>query len=111
MRKKLSPAQVGIVTGIIAGLAVAVAAWSSGAYRGGSLIPAILDASFAFLFGAALFGGVAAFVQWRRVAAGQQAPAPAGWYDSPIEDGTQWYWSGSEWTGQSRSAPARTRVL
>ncbi|MDP4014055.1 MAG: hypothetical protein U0990_05235 [Candidatus Nanopelagicales bacterium] len=111
MREKLSPTQMGIITGLVAGFVVAVGAWTSGAYRTGSIIPAILDASFAFMFAAALFGGVAAFIQWRRLEAGKQPPAPSGWYDSPREDGTEWYWSGTEWTGQSRPAAKRTRVL
>lgn len=104
VNKRLTPIQVGILAGLPAGLIIAVAAWTSGAYRTGGALPALLDASFAFVFGAALFGGVGAFVQWRRLVATQRNAAPAGWYDSPKADATEWYWSGSEWTGQTRPA-------
>lgn len=109
MKRSMTPLQAGIAWGVPVGLLIAVVALISGSLRGG-LISGLLDITLAFLLGAALAGGVAAFVQWRRIAGTLGDVAPPGWYDSPENDGTQWFWTGTRWTDRTRPIPPRTQT-
>lgn len=110
MKSRMSPLQVGLAWGVPAGLGMAVIALltgvigASGAFAGG------MDVIFAFAFGLGLIGGVAAFVQWRRLARALGDVAPPGWYDSPEDDGTQWFWTGTRWSDRTRPTPPRTQT-
>lgn len=110
MRRRMSPTQVGVAAGVPGGLMMAMLSLLSGVYQSGGFFPGIMDAVIAFAFGAAMVGGVAAFIQWRRVMSSLGDVAPPGWYDSPDNDGTQWFWSGTRWTDRTRPAPPRTQL-
>ena len=109
MKQQMSPIQVGLSWGIPAGLVMALVAVLAGGMSSG-LLASGLDLMFAFVFGVILVGGIAAFVQWRRVAKSMGDVAPPGWYDSPEEDGTQWFWTGTSWSDWTRPVPPRTQA-
>lgn len=109
MKRTMTTAQIGIAWGVPGGLLVAAIAFVSGSLRAG-VLTGLLDVILAFLLGAALVGGIAAFVQWRRIARNLGDVAPPGWYDSPEEDGTQWFWTGTRWTDRTRPVPPRTQT-
>jgi len=108
-KTRMSPLQAGIAWGVPGGVIVAVVAALSGVYRVG-VMAALMDVVLAFVVGAALVGAIAAFVQWRRVVSALGDVAPPGWYDSPDNDGNQWFWSGTKWTDRTRPAPPRTQT-
>lgn len=110
MKRRLSPLQAAVAWGIPGGLVVGLIAMLGGVYQIEGVMAALLDALVAFVIGAALVGAVAAFVQWRRIVAALGDVAPPGWYDSPDEDGTQWFWTGTRWSGRTREAPPRMQA-
>ena len=109
MKSKMSPLQIGLAWGFPIGLVMALTSVLAGSLSGSSIVVGGLDVVFAFFFGLILFGGVAAFVQWRRIANSMGDVAPPGWYDSPEADGTQWFWTGTKWSEMTRPVPPRTQ--
>lgn len=109
MKRQMTPLQSAIAWGIPVGLVVAVIALLSGVYRVEGVLSGLLDAVLAFVIGATMSGAIAGFVQWRRIASGLGDVAPPGWYDSPEEDGTQWFWTGTRWSDRTRVTPPRTQ--
>ena len=110
MQRRMTPVQVGVAAGIPAGLVLGLLSLLSGVIQADGATAGLLDAIVAFAFGAALVGGIAAFVQWRRIVVGLGDVAPPGWYDSPESDGTQWFWTGTRWTERTRPIPPRTQT-
>ena len=109
MKSRMSPLQVGLAWGLPVGLGMAFTSVLAGSLAGSSIVVGGLDVVFAFFFGMVLFGGLAAFVQWRRIANAMGDVAPPGWYDSPEEDATQWFWTGTKWSEMTRPVPPRTQ--
>jgi len=109
MNRTMTPLQTGIAWGVPAGLLVAAIALISGSFRSG-MMSGLMDVVLAFLLSSALVGGIAAFVHWRRIARTLGDVAPPGWYDSPEDDGTQWFWTGTRWTDRTRPTPPRTQT-
>lgn len=110
MKRQLTPTQAAVAWGVPVGLLVAVIALLSGVYQVQGPLSGLLDAVLAFVIGATLAGVIAGFVQWRRIVSGLGDVAPPGWYDSPDEDGTQWFWTGTRWSDRTRPAPPRTQT-
>ncbi len=109
MKRTMSPLQMGIAWGVPAGLLVAAIALMSGSLHAG-VLTGVMDIVLAFCLAAALVGGIAAFAHWRRIARTLGAVAPPGWYDSPDNDGNQWFWTGTRWTERTRPVPPRTQT-
>lgn len=109
MKSTMNPLQTGLAWGVPAGLLIAAISVISGTFDSGA-IAGLMDALLAFIIGTVLVGGLAAFVQWRRIARQLGDVAPPGWYDSPEEDGTQWFWTGTRWTDRTRPTPPRTQT-
>ena len=89
--KRMSPLQAGVAWGVPAGVVVGMTAMLSGVYRVEGLVAGLMDVVLAFALGAVMIGGIAAFVQWRRIvnslgdvappettAPNGSGPAPAG---------------------------------
>lgn len=110
MRTRMSPLQLGVAIGLPAGLIMGLLSLLSGITESVGMFAGMLDALFAFVFGAALVGGIAAFIQWRRVVRSLGDVAPPGWYDSPEDDNTQWFWTGTKWTDRTRPTPPRMQT-
>ncbi len=108
--KRMSPLQAGVAWGVPAGVVVGMTAMLSGVYRVEGLVAGLMDVVLAFALGAVMIGGIAAFVQWRRIVNSLGDVAPPGWYDSPEDDGTQWFWTGTRWTERTRPTPPRTQT-
>lgn len=108
MNTYLSPARAALSAGAIGGTVFATMILVVGFNQIGFGIGALLDLLTAFVLGALLTGSVAAFVQYRRLLKASEGSAAPGWYDSPEEDGTEWFWSGTGWTDRTR--PARDRI-
>jgi hypothetical protein len=87
---------------------MALIAMLTGVLSASGIVAGGLDIFFAFAFGLGMVGGLAAFVQWRRLAKALGDVAPPGWYDSPEDDTVQWFWSGTRWTDRTRPTPPRT---
>jgi hypothetical protein len=111
MKNRMSPVRAGFSVGFIAGTVLAIIILVISVNRVSDGTGALLDAMTAFVIGGVIAGGLGAFVQSRRLAASTGGAAPPGWYDSPEDDGTQWYWSGSKWTDRTRTAPERIRRI
>jgi len=105
---QLTPLHVGAAVGVPAGLVLGVLSLISGVIQSGGAVIGLLDAVFAFIFGAILVGGIAAFVAWRREVGSLGDVAPPGWYESPEDEKLQWFWTGSRWTERTRPTPPRT---
>ncbi len=108
-KSTMSPLQAGLAWGVPAGFAVAAVAVLTGSFDSGAMA-GLLDAVLAFILGAVLVGAIAMFVQWRRIVGKLGDVAPPGWYDSPEDDGTQWFWTGTRWTDRTRQAQPRTQM-
>jgi hypothetical protein len=108
--KRMSPLQAGVAWGVPAGVVVGMTAMLSGVYRVEGPLAGLMDVALAFALGAVLIGGIAAFVQWRRIVSSLGDVAPPGWYESPEQDGTQWFWTGTRWTDRTRPTPPRTQT-
>ncbi len=110
MKSRMSPLQVGLSFGIPAGLGMSFVAMLTGVVGTSGIFAGLLDVVIAFAFGMAVVGGLAGFIQWRRVVKSLGDVATPGWYDSPEDDGTQWFWTGTHWSDRTRVAQPRTHA-
>ena len=110
MKSRMTPLQIGLAWGVPAGLGMAFIALLTGVVSASGALAGGLDVVFAFAFGLIMVGGLAAFIQWRRLVSLLGDVAPPGWYDSPEDDGTQWFWTGTHWSERTRVAPPRTQA-
>jgi hypothetical protein len=110
MKNRMTPVQAGLAWGVPAGVGMAFVALLTGVVSASGALAGGLDVIFAFAFGLILVGGIAAFVQLRRIMGQLGDVAPPGWYDSPEDDGTQWFWTGTRWSDRTRPAPPRTQA-
>lgn len=111
MNKSMSPIRDAVAVGTVAGAILASVVLVVGVNQVSDGLTMVLDLLTAFIIGAALAGSVAGFVQWHRKMNTSDGSAPPGWYDSPEQDGTQWLWTGTEWTDRTRSTPERIRKI
>ena len=111
VKKRMTPIRAGFSVGAVAGVALALFVLFMGVNGVSDGLSTFVDSFTAFLIGAVIAGIVAAFIQSRRLRSASGDAPPPGWYDSPEEDETQWYWSGSSWTDRTRPAPQRVRRI
>ena len=108
MNANMSPTRAALSVGAIGGTVSALLIVLIGFNQMGSGLGILLDLLTAFVVGAVLTGSIAAFAQSRSLINASEGSASPGWYDSPEEDGTEWFWSGTKWTDRTR--PARERI-
>jgi hypothetical protein len=108
MNTHKSPLQFGIVVGVPVGMIFAAIIMMVGVGGSAGGTNALADGFSAFLIGGVVAGGIATLISWHKETNKSGHGTPAGWYDSPEQAGTEWYWSGTAWTEQSR--PRQDRV-
>ncbi len=111
MNKSMSPVRAALSVGAIAGTVLASVVLLVGFNNIGYGMGIILDLLTAFFVGAVLAGPVAGVVQHYRLVKASEGSAAPGWYDSPEEDGTEWFWSGTNWTDRTRESRDRIRRI
>lgn len=103
MKRRMHPVRLGLAVGLPIGVLMALVVEFASISQPG--LASLQDALLAFVLGVLIFGGFAGFVQWLLIERHRVPDADPGWYDSPEDDATQWYWDGHQWTDQTRAAP------
>ncbi|MDA9912834.1 DUF2510 domain-containing protein [Candidatus Nanopelagicales bacterium] len=106
-----APLQLGVVVGVPVGIVFAAIIMMVGVNGSAGGSSAIMDGLSAFLIGGLVSGGVATVVAWYRQTKTGHGSTPAGWYDSPENDGTEWFWSGKAWTERTRPRQERVKRI
>lgn len=111
MNANMSPIRAALAVGAIAGTILASLVLLTGIDQIGYGVGILMDLLTAFVVGAALGGAIAAFIQYRRLVDASEGSASPGWYESPEQDGTEWFWSGTKWTDRTRESRERIRKI
>lgn len=107
-RGDMSVKQTAFAWGIPVGLFAAVIPVLGGMRDDVSTTALLTDALVAFLVAGLVAGLLGGFIRWRQLARRIDDAPPPGWYNSPDDDGTQWFWSGAQWTERTRKAEPQT---